>query len=197
MGPATPELGAQDTLRVGDLGVRYGDPDAPVQIVEFSDFSCPYCATFHLSTRDSLFTAYVRTGKAYWISLPYVSDLYPHSELATSAAVCAAESGRYDALARALYRHRDKWVSGPPRAARSFVVELGERVGLDREGLAPCMEAHDTLDRIRRTGQLAREVGVRGTPTYFIDGFPAMGALPFDYVRRLMDRRLTETGPGV
>lgn len=191
-----PELDAQDTLGVGDLGVRHGDPDAPVQVVEFSDFSCPYCATFHLSTRDSLFATYVGRGEVRWISLPYVSGLYANSTLATSAAVCAARWGRYDGLARALYRDRGEWVSAPASAARTFILELGEGVGLAPGELARCMESDATLDRIRRTGRMAQELGVRGTPTYFIDGFPAMGALPFPYVRRLIDGRRPDVSPG-
>jgi protein-disulfide isomerase len=187
---------AQDSLAVGDLGILHGDPRAPVQVVEFSDFSCPYCATFHQEARDSLFATFVAEGQVRWISLPYVSGLYPHSRSAAAAAWCAGVEGRYEALSDLLYRHRDRWVGGGRADAVEAIRALGREAGLDREALRRCMDAPDTRDRIRRVRRLAREVGVRGTPTYFIDGFPAMGALPFAYVRRLVDRRLEAAGGG-
>jgi protein-disulfide isomerase len=187
---------SQDSLAVGDLGVLHGNPAAPVQVVEFSDFSCPYCATFHQAARDSLFATFVAEGQVRWISLPYVSGLYPHSRPAAAAAWCAGLEGRFEALSDLLYRHRGRWVGGARGEALEAILALGREAGLDPEALRRCVDAPDTRDRIRRVRRLAREVGVRGTPTYFIDGFPAMGALPFAYVRRLVDRRLEGTGGG-
>jgi protein-disulfide isomerase len=187
---------SQDSLAVGDLGVLHGNPAAPVQVVEFSDFSCPYCATFHQAARDSLFATFVAEGRVRWISLPYVSGLYPHSRPAAAAAWCAGLEGRFEALSDLLYRHRGRWVGGARGEALEAILALGREAGLDPEALRRCVDAPDTRDRIRRVRRLAREVGVRGTPTYFIDGFPAMGALPFAYVRRLVDRRLEGTGGG-
>ena len=188
---------AAQPIDVGDLGTVLGNPDAPVQVVEFSDLSCPYCAEFHKETFPTLVEEYVETGKIQWVFVTYVSGLYPNSLAAGTTAECAGEQGQYQAMVSALYEARDGWVRAGMSTAGGVFTGLAEELGLDMEAFLACARDEAKAERVLSATPLSREHGVRGTPTFVIDGFPAMGALPIDFIRRMLDRRIEEVTGGV
>jgi len=193
--PAPPERGdrgAGGEVDVAGLGFFLGDPEAPLQIVEFTDPACPYCADFHAGARADLFTAYVETGRARWITIPWESDQYANSLPAVVAVECARDPTAAEAVTEALYAVREGWVGRASAEARATIREAARSAGLDADDLARCGDDPLLLARVERADSLARALGVRGTPTYLIDGFPMMGAVPFDFVRRAFDARLEE-----
>ena len=191
---AEPRGDAGDTgaVAVGDLGFFHGDPDAPLQIVEFTDPACPYCAQFHDEARDSLFRAYVEPGRARWIMIPWVSAQYPRSRPAVVAVECARSAEEAEAVTAALYAERDAWVGVGAQASEAAVRRIATSAGLGADALDRCADDPDVLSRIERADSLATALGVRGTPTYLIDGFPMMGAVPFAFARRAFYERLAE-----
>ena len=175
---------------VAGLGFFHGEPDAPLQIVEFTDPACPYCAQFHDDARDSLFAAYVATGEARWITIPWVSGQYANSLPAVVAVECASDAEIAERVTRALYDARDRWVGAGRAASADIVRETAEDAGLAESELAACSDDPAVTARIDRADSLATALGIRGTPTYLIDGFPMMGAVPFAFARRAFDERL-------
>ena len=184
------DAGQGGEVDVAQLGFFHGEAAAPLQIVEFTDPACPYCARFHAEARDSLFRTYVETGRARWITIPWVSGQYAISRPAVVAVECAATPEQGEAVTAALYSARERWV-GVPRATSAEVVrETAIAVGLDADDLDRCADDVTLASRIDRADSLATALGVRGTPTYLVDGFPMMGAVPFDFARRAFDERL-------
>jgi protein-disulfide isomerase len=177
---------------VGGLGYFHGDPDAPLQIVEFTDPACPYCAEFHADARDSLFATFVETGQARWITIPWVSSQYPRSRPAVVAVECAGSPAEAETLTAALYAGRDAWVGVGSAPSAAAVRRIASGAGLDAGDLERCARDERIAERIDRADSLARALGVRGTPTYLIDGFAMMGAVPFAFARRTFDERLSE-----
>lgn len=172
------------------LGWSVGTPEAPVTVVEFTDVSCPYCASFHAGTRAELTNEFVSPGRVRWITLTYISGLYPNSEELSVAAECAGKEGLYETFLKAAYEDRDAWVGANDDGVAAAIERLAGSTGLDPTAFATCRRDPATRERIERVGALAREVGVRGTPTWFVDGFLVMGDLPLGYARQFITTRL-------
>jgi len=176
--------------RAGSLGWVVGEAAAPVTVVEFSDVSCPYCADFHAGTRAALIEEYVTSGGVRWISLSYVSGLYRNSEALLVAAECAGRQARYEDFLDAAYKERDTWLRAPegelPPVVAGFVADLE----LDGVAFEECQGDPSVTERLDAVAKLAREAGVRGTPTWMVNGFPVMGALPLDYARQFIESQL-------
>lgn len=191
------ETGSPDRpVELAGLGFSAGNSDAPVQVVEFSDFSCPYCRTFHQEIFPTLEAEYVETGKIEWTYVTFVSGLYPNSLAAGATAECAGAQGLFAEMRDLLYATQDQWKRASPREAGSVFESLADQLDLDNNTFRACVLSEEITERIKAASPLAAQVGVRGTPTYVIDGFPAMGALPVDFIRRMLDRRLAEVGSG-
>jgi len=186
------DAGRDGEVDVAGLGFFAGDPGAPLQIVEFTDPACPFCAQFHREARADLFAEYVETGQARWITIPWESDQYPNSLPAVIAVECAPDPTTAELVTEALYDARDEWVGTPRAESRHAVRRAAAAGGVDGTSLDRCANDDQLLSRIARADSLARSLGVRGTPTYLVDGFPMMGAVPFTFVRRAFDQRLEE-----
>jgi protein-disulfide isomerase len=197
---ALPSLGfAQDDeddrlAGAESLGWVVGEAAAPVTVVEFSDVSCPYCAQFHAGTRAELITEYVVAGQVRWITLSYVSGLYRNSETLLVAAECAGRQGRYETFLDAAYKEREAWISARERELPPVVEGLVADLGLDRSTFQECQGDPGVSERLGAIRELARTAGVRGTPTWMVNGFPVMGNLPLGYARQFIESQLEPGG---
>ncbi len=196
MGPlvlASDPLSAQ-AIDIGDLGFLAGSPDAPVQVVEFSDFSCPYCREFHSGTYQTLHADYVATEKVRWIYIPFASGQYPHSFAAAAVAECAGRQGHFETVRDRLYETQDAWKQEDEPTAGAHFMSLVEDIPLDGGALITCAASPEVAARLEQARELAARVGVTGTPAYVIDGFPAVGALPAEFIGQVLDARLAQLG---
>ena len=171
----------------GSTGHSLGPPDAPVVVTEFSDFGCPYCAVFARTVFPELRRDYIDAGRVRWLHVPFVLGLFPNSEAAVTAAECAADQDGYWRMHELLFRRQVQWKDASTPA--SLFRRYGEEVGLDPARLGTCMEA-GTRDEVARGGDMAMVVGVRVTPTFFIDGKRLEGAVSLEEFRRILDEAL-------
>jgi protein-disulfide isomerase len=176
-----------------DLGFTRGDPEAPIKVVEFSDFGCPYCARFARATLPVLTEEYIEPGTIRWRFVPVVFG-FPGGELMGSAAICAAEQGGQEAFWQAhdlLYTRQQ-----PLRAegARPQLLDWMAEAGLDRGALATCIDAPATAATLRRHTDAARRWYVRGTPTFVVNGVPMAGAAPTAFFRQIFETVLDPSG---
>lgn len=176
------------------LGWSAGETEAPVTVVEFSDLSCPYCAGFHEGTRAALRKEFVASGRVRWITLSYVSGLYRNSERLSVAAECAGRQGLYETFVGAAYDERDRWISARDPELATVVSGLAATTGVDEAAFSACQGDPAVTERLERIGALARDAGVRGTPTWLVNGFPVMGNLPLGYARQFIESQLEEPG---
>lgn len=183
--PATapPPTGDQapDAERVIDLATMgHDDGDlatAPVRVIEFSDFGCVFCARFHNEDYETLHDEFVTSGDVAWKYLPITIGGFPNGELAALTAECMAEQDRFRPMRTLLYQERDRWVGASGSEEVRLLFEGYVRsVGGDMEAWERCLEAGEASERIRLHNQVAGELGVRGTPTFIIQGFPVQGA---------------------
>lgn len=174
------------TAQEGDLhgvGHDLGDPDAPVLVVEYGDFACGACAQFALDTWPTIRSEFIDTGRVRWKMIPFELG-FRNSEEGARAAECAAGQGMFWEMHDALFEHRDQW--SDERNPKDALVELAATSGLDASTFVDCYEDETFEDRTEDANDAADDAGVRGTPTFFINGFQVQGALPAAAFRTLL-----------
>jgi protein-disulfide isomerase len=162
-----------------------GRADAPVTIVEFSDFQCPYCGRFDQDTRPDLFKQYVDTGQVAFV-YKHMAILGDESTWAAEAAECAADQGQFWEYHDLLFAHQTGENQGAFDKAklRGFARDLN----LDMAQFEPCLNNDQTLDRVQADTREGQQAGVHGTPTFFINGRPLVGAQPLASFQSLIQQ---------
>lgn len=189
---------AQNTTAMGPLGEQarreagdpfaIGDVDAPVAMVVFSDFRCPFCARYSVMTEPELVERYVESGqlRIEWRDFPVFGDA---SVLAARAGRAAAAQGKFWEFNRAVYEaapanaHHDL----TPGKLRDFAVQVGIP-DLERFEREMASDMHD--EAIAGDVMQARTLGITGTPSFVIGGHPLVGAQPTEYFVQVIDRVL-------
>lgn len=187
LGSTTDSGAPSDTIYVDRIGYDLGDPEAPILVIEFSDFGCPYCARFALETFPAIRSEYIETGKVAWKYVPFVLGTFPNGAEAAMAAECAGEQGGdlFWQMHDELYKEQRAWKSsGDPEA---LFYSIARRLRLDRERFESCFSEGRRVHRTREANQLASYAGVRATPTFVINGFVVQGAIPIDHFRMILD----------
>ena len=193
--PATPRRRVMiGTADVTNIGYDRGNPNAPVVMINFSDFGCPYCASFSLQTYPELEREFVATGKVYYKHVPFVMGMFPNGQQAARASECAADQGKFWPMHDRIYatqrdwkRARDPWVP---------LVNAAVGAGLDTTAFRRCFNDHRTEPRTRRASNIASDLGVRATPSFVVNGRPIEGALPLAEFRRILDAAVREATQG-
>lgn len=166
------------------LGVDRGAPEASVVVVEFADFGCGYCAQFARETFPSLDAEFIATGRVRWRFVPFRLGAFAKAEEAARAALCAAKQGAFWPMHDLLFARRASW------SRRGNVIpvlrELARTVGLDDGAFTRCLESDAVEEHVERSTSAARRLGVRGTPTFFVNGKRVVGALPLEAFRQLL-----------
>jgi len=177
-------------LARGAPGVDLGPTNAPVTVLEFSDFGCPYSGRFATQTYPSLAREFVRTGKVRWKYVPFAMGMFTNGAAAARAGTCAAEQGTaaFSAMHDALFGSQRAWEAAADPAAlfRSYATAAG----LDGRRFAACFAADSTGGRIRAANELADHLGVAATPTFFVNGTRVEGALPLAEFRAVLQDAL-------
>jgi protein-disulfide isomerase len=190
---ATTEGWAPDPDRPGYnmAGDQYrGSLDAPLVVVEFSDFQCPYCKRHADETQPTLDEQYVDTGKVLWIFKHFPLNIHPQAPAAGVAAECAAEQGKFWEMKNLLFEDPGSWSIAEPQPVFS---ELAQRLELDMEAFDACSANPDVLARVDSDLNEGTSF-VRGTPTFIIlngeQGSILPGALPLDRFAAILDEEL-------
>ncbi|GAC1365902.1 MAG: hypothetical protein NVSMB42_25810 [Herpetosiphon sp.] len=177
--------------RLGIQGVRYaalGNPNAPVTIVEFADYGCPFCRVFHATTFRTLNERYIKTGSVYYVykDFPVVSK---QGGLAGQAAACAGEQGQYWAMHDQLFTEPSTWDTTPSGALATFGREAGA-IGLDAGRLTTCITTGRWQGIVERGFAEGTALHLTGTPSFFVNGQLLAGAQGIDAFTRIIDHEL-------
>jgi protein-disulfide isomerase len=175
-------------IDIAVLGHDRGSATSPVRVVEFSDYGCGYCRKFHEETWPVLVADFVDAGKVEWKFLPFVSGMFKNSTEATAAAECVLEQGDdlFEAMHDRLWNLQSEWKgSGDPAP---ILRAWARDVGADAARFDSCISEDRRGNRVRAATALARQLGVRGTPTFFVVGYPPLqGALPTETFQQVLN----------
>lgn len=173
------------TLDLSTLGYNSGSQGAPVRVLEFSDFGCGYCRTFHQESFPVLEEEFMATGMVEWKYIPIVIGLFPNALESARAGECAGEQGRFPEMRDLLFARQREWKSS--NDPDPLMVGYAQDLGLEMERFNNCVSQGWQDERIQAGTQLSREVGVRGTPTFFVVGYaPIPGAIPLELFRQVL-----------
>lgn len=182
--PITPrESRSQPPVRIDvslDDDPSFGPPTAPIKIVEFSDFNCPYCQKWHAETFHPLIEAYPDQIHFVYRDFPITSQ---ESFIAAQAANCAGEQGAY-------WRFHDALFSGKFGLGREAYKQYSDSLGIDTEALLACIDSGRYAEEVQADARYAAGLGVTGTPTFFINGIPLVGAQPLSQFAQIIDSEL-------
>jgi len=180
------------TLKIA-IGERpvLGDPEAPVTLVEFVDFQCPYCKRFFSNTYPELKENYIDKGKLRLVVKDMPLGFHGEAREAAQAAHCAGEQGAYWGMHDLLH-------TGSGKLDRERFLAHAAELKLDRAALESCLTAGRHLDHIDQDADEAQGIGVRGTPSFIvgksdpntIEGAYIRGALPFAVFQKEIDKLL-------
>jgi protein-disulfide isomerase len=167
-------------------GPALGPANAPVTIVEFSDFQCPYCS------RGAALIKQVHKQYGDRVRLVFrhfpLKQIHPYAAKAAEAANCAAAQGRFWEMHDRLF---EKQAELEPAALKRYATDLG----LDGKAFAKCLDSGTEALAVQRDQTAGEELGVRGTPAFFVNGRMVKGALPIDRFARVIDRELARAQP--
>jgi protein-disulfide isomerase len=173
---------AENTTKVELANVPFlGQKDAPLTMVEFTDFQCPFCNRFFTSTFPELKKNYIDSGKVRYYSMDLPLDMHRNALQAAQGGRCAAEQGQFWAM-------HDRMQGNPSRLELIDLVAYAQDIGIDPDGFRQCVESGKYKDDIQRQARDATNRGAQGTPAFVIgkststgvEGKLIVGAQPYD-----------------
>jgi protein-disulfide isomerase len=158
-----------------------GPKDAPVTIVEFSDFQCPYCSRV-VATVKEVARLYPKQVRLAFRDFPIVG-LHPKAPKAHEAARCAGEQGKF-------WEYHDLLFESQAHVTIADFKRFAGQLNLDGKDFAACLDSGKYAAAVQADVQEGARLGITGTPTFFINGRLVVGALPLETFRRMIDREL-------
>ncbi|WP_245860481.1 DsbA family protein [Candidatus Chloroploca asiatica] len=167
-----------------------GDPNAPVLIVEFTDFECTFCQRFFQETRPQILSELVETGKVRLVvrDLP-LTTIHPSALVAAVAANCAADQGQFFPMYERLFSsHQQEW-GGVPQRDRVVFGEFADQLGLDGATFRACLDDPESEKAVLNEMQAALALGINSTPNFVINGQLVRGAQPYRVFEELVNQQ--------
>lgn len=168
-----------------------GDQNAPVTVVEYGDFQCPFCGKFFKETESVLRENYIKTGKVKFIYRDF-AFLGQESLWSANAARCAGEQGKYWQYHDYLYSNQRGENQGA--FSKNNLKSFASALGLDKEKFNTCLDSDKYLEEITKETKAGGEAGVQGTPANFVNGVLYVGALPTATFTKIIDDELNKLG---
>jgi protein-disulfide isomerase len=173
-----------------------GDPEAPVTIVEYSDYNCPHCRDFTLENAAAVDDELLATGQAKYVVPPYA--LWQESVPVVEAAVCATEQGGFWDFHHLVFANQARFSTLQP-PSRAMLNEWAQESGIDVATFDACLEEGRENTVLEVTQQAKSQLGVNGTPTFFVNGQKVQlltTEAPIDTLRRAVEAALAADSTG-
>lgn len=182
--PANVTVTAADTA--GFRGYVLGSDSAPVTIVEYADFQCPQCENFDAVQWPSVYEQLVATGKLRWVYRDWpIDNIHSHTRLASHAAACADEQGKFWQMKQKLYNYQASWSFGGGQMGK--FKDYAQAAGVNVDQWQACMESAKYAGRIQASFEEGGRLGVNSTPSFLIGGRIYPGVQGSDAIRKYVD----------
>jgi protein-disulfide isomerase len=177
--PQAPQPDEKASVSIAGFPVL-GKADAPLTLVMFTDYQCPFCSRFETQTLPEIKKQYIDTGKLRFVVRDLPLPFHPNAPKAAEAAYCGEEQGKYWEL-------REKLVNNGDKLEAKLLPDYAKQVGLNVDKFNTCLESGKYADKIKASSALAGTIGISGTPSFVLgrskgdmaDGIKLVGAQPF------------------
>jgi protein-disulfide isomerase len=165
-------------------GPSKGSASAPIEMIEFSDFQCPFCQRADPTVQQVLSTYGDRIRFVY---RHYPLPNHPAARPAAEAAACAADQGKF-------WPYHDRLFANPSKLADADLKQHAAELGLNAAQFNSCVDSHKFKAQVDADLKAGEEAGVNGTPAFFVNGRMINGAQPFDVFKKVIDEELSRVG---
>ena len=162
----------------------YGPENAPITIIEFSDYECSYCRKWHVEVWPHLLEAYPDQIRLVYRDFP-LTNIHSNATPAASAANCAREQDRY-------WEFNERLFSMVYDLSVSGYQAYAEELEMDMAAFNECLDSGRHAAAVQSDLQEGAGFGVTGTPAFFINGYPVQGAQPYESFERVIETLLSE-----
>jgi len=167
-----------------------GTPDAPVTIVEYSDYQCPHCRAFAQGTLVDVIKNYVTSGKVRYVHKD-MAILGEQSQWAAQAANCAADQGHFWEYHELLFQKQGGENQGA--FSRDNLKQYAVDLGLDAKAFNECLDQNKYSQKVIDETAEGKKRGVQGTPSFFVDDELVVGNVPYDQMKATIEKHLEGT----
>src|SRR5919205_630400 len=171
-----------------DLARIQGSPNAPLWVIEVSDFQCPYCKQWHDQTYSAFLDQYVKTGKVRLAYVNFPLEIHAYAWPAAEAAMCAGAQNKFWAMHDSLFASQARWESIPDPAP--VFDALARETGLDINQWRDCVKAGEMKSLIKADHDRAEQAGAHATPSFMIGDKLLTGAQPLSDMQIVIDSAL-------
>lgn len=171
-------------IEVEAKGPSRGPDKAPVTIVEFSDFQCPFCGREY-PVIERVMKEY--EGKVRLVFRHFPLDFHPFAQKAAEASACAADQGKFWELHNKMFENQQK-------LAVDDLKGYAKSLGVDAAKFDKCLDGGEKKGLIESDQKAGMEAGVQGTPAFFINGIFINGAQPYEQIKQTVDGELKKKG---
>lgn len=171
----------------------WGEEDAPVTLVEFTDYQCPFCKRAFDTMWEKLKKEYIDTGKVKYVVRDFPLSFHQNAQAAANAANCAYDQGGNEVYFNyhdLLFKNQSEWESLAADALTDKFKEFATQVGLEESKFSTCLSSEKYADEINQDIMDGQAAGVSGTPTFFINGKRVVGAVPYTQIKGIIDDQL-------
>ncbi len=157
-----------------------GSTSAPIELIEFSDFQCPFCLRANPTVEQVLATY---GDKIHFVYRHYPLPNHPNARPAAEAAACAAEQGKF-------WQYHDSLFANPTKLSTADLKQRAVDLKLDTAAFDSCVDGRKTKEKVDADQQAGEDAGVDGTPAFFINGRMISGAQPYDSFKKIIEDEL-------
>lgn len=178
-------------------GISVGNENAPVKMLLFSDYQCPYCGQFASQIAPTITSEFVNTGKLQIVFYDYpLGGAHKYSFLAARAARCAADQDKFWEYHDIIFGRQSDWSFDESMPVKKFLA-YGKEIGLDEGKFKKCVESDQYQDLVSANRMLGDRLGVGSTPTLFINGkhIPANTGMNLQALRDLINAEAGGAAP--
>ena len=171
-------------------GYLLGNPNAPVQVIEFADFECPACGQFATLAEPDIRKRLVEAGTISYRYYDYPLPMHKNTWAASNAAACADEQGKFWEMHDQLFNAQDQWNGQATSRPKGKFMEYAKALNLNMDQFEACFDSKKYQPRIKANELMATRRGASQTPTFVIGDKMIGGAISFDRFKALVDSAL-------
>ena len=162
-----------------------GNDNAPVTIIEFSDFQCPFCQKWYAETLPLLEETYIKNGLVKLVYRDFPLNIHPDAQKAAEAAECADDQGMY-------WEYHDKLFDNQRSLKITNLKSYAQQLGLNAAQFDDCLDSGKYTQEVLHDLEEGQTYGISGTPGFFVNGIKVSGAYPYEHFKQLIEDALVE-----